>query len=61
LDEATSALDGETEKEILDSIFALEGCRTMVVVAHRTSTVAYCDRILKLETGAMTSDCPVGN
>jgi len=60
-DEATSALDGETEKEILDSIFALQGCRTMVVVAHRASTVAYCDRIIKLETGAMISDCPVRN
>jgi ABC-type multidrug transport system fused ATPase/permease subunit len=59
LDEATSALDVETEKEIMDSIFALQGTRTVVIVAHRLSTVEHCDRILKLETGKLVGGSPV--
>jgi ABC-type multidrug transport system fused ATPase/permease subunit len=58
-DEATSALDLETEKGVMKSIYALKGSRTMVIVAHRLSTVEHCDRILKVEDGKISGDCLV--
>ncbi|MGR3433971.1 MAG: ABC transporter ATP-binding protein [Shimia sp.] len=51
LDEATSALDTVTEAEVMAAIEALQGTKTMVVVAHRLSTVRRCDRILVLDRG----------
>jgi ABC-type multidrug transport system fused ATPase/permease subunit len=51
LDEATSALDNETERRISDSLQSLHGEMTMVVIAHRLSTVRSCDRIIYLEEG----------
>lgn len=51
LDEATSALDQETERGVMDSIRSLKGSKTVVVVAHRLSTVEYCDRLYKFEGG----------
>lgn len=48
MDEATSALDVETEKAVNESIQSLNGKITMVIIAHRESAVAKCDRILKL-------------
>lgn len=51
LDEATSALDGDTEREVMEAVLALKGNKTILVVAHRLSTVANCDRLLCLETG----------
>jgi ABC-type multidrug transport system fused ATPase/permease subunit len=51
LDEATSALDTETEREIVDEIQRLKGNVTMIVIAHRLSTLQHCDRIYKLERG----------
>jgi ABC-type dipeptide/oligopeptide/nickel transport system ATPase component len=51
LDEATSALDQETERGVMDSVRALKGSKTVVVVAHRLSTVEYCDRLYKFEGG----------
>ena len=51
MDEATSSLDKETEKEIVSEIKDLHGIKTMIVIAHRMSTVAYCDRIYKLDDG----------
>ena len=53
LDEATSALDGSTEREIVESIEALRGECTMIVIAHRLSTVRSCDRLVVLEKGAV--------
>lgn len=53
LDEATSALDNETEMRISETIQALHGSLTMVVVAHRLSTIRKCDRILYLESGTV--------
>ncbi|KAL6774149.1 ATM2 [Auxenochlorella protothecoides x Auxenochlorella symbiontica] len=50
-DEATSALDSTTEKEILGSLFALARGRTTLLVAHRLSTAAQCDKIVVLEQG----------
>ncbi len=51
LDEATSALDNETERKISDALKTLHGQLTMVVIAHRLSTVRSCDRILYLDGG----------
>jgi ABC-type multidrug transport system fused ATPase/permease subunit len=51
LDEATSALDGDTEREVMAAVDALHGAKTLVIVAHRLSTVANCDRVYRLEAG----------
>ncbi len=51
LDEATAALDNETEAAIVESVEALAGSVTVVVVAHRLSTVRSMDQIVYLKTG----------
>jgi ABC-type multidrug transport system fused ATPase/permease subunit len=51
LDEATSALDVETESAFTDAINAIGHRTTLIVIAHRLSTVRGCDRILLLEEG----------
>ena len=51
MDEATSALDNETEKEIVAEIQRLKGQKTMIVIAHRLTTVQHCDRVCRLEKG----------
>ena len=51
MDEATSALDNETELEIVNEIKLLKGNKTLVVIAHRLSTVKHCDYIYKLDEG----------
>ena len=51
MDEATSALDNETEREIVEEIKRLKGLKTLIVIAHRLTTVKHCDRIYHLEKG----------
>jgi ABC-type multidrug transport system fused ATPase/permease subunit len=51
LDEATSALDGETEANISDSISALRGSTTILMIAHRLATVRNADKIIYLSQG----------
>ena len=51
LDEATSALDGNTERAILDALESLRGDLTVIMVAHRLSTIKNCDLIVELECG----------
>ena len=51
LDEATSALDLQTEREVGDAIDALQGTRTLIVIAHRLSTVRRCDRLVFMSEG----------
>jgi ABC-type bacteriocin/lantibiotic exporter with double-glycine peptidase domain len=53
LDEATSALDGITESNVTDSILALRGQVTLVVIAHRLSTVRAADKIIYLSHGSI--------
>ncbi len=53
LDEATSALDNEIEREIVNEIRRLKGNKTMIVIAHRLSTVEHCDRIYRLDNGRL--------
>jgi ABC-type multidrug transport system fused ATPase/permease subunit len=51
LDEATSALDTQTEKDVMEAITALRGNKTIVMVAHRLSTLMQCDRLYRLDKG----------
>ena len=53
MDEATSALDNETEREIVEEIRLLKGKATLIVIAHRFTTVQYCDRIYRMQDGAI--------
>jgi len=55
MDEATSALDGATEKDIGDALDALHGRKTVLLVAHRLSTVRHCDRIILLQSGRLAA------
>jgi ABC-type multidrug transport system fused ATPase/permease subunit len=55
LDEATSALDGKTESEVSEAIIALKGKITVVLIAHRLSTVLKADRLAYLESGRLLS------
>ena len=50
-DEATSALDNMTEAEVMSAIDALPGDTTVVMIAHRLTTVERCDRIIVMERG----------
>ena len=54
-DEATSALDTETETEIMSEISNLKGDQTIIVIAHRLSTLKHCDRILELSKGSIVN------
>ena len=51
MDEATSALDGDTEKALIEAIEKLQGHKTMIVVAHRLTTVKNCDIIYEIGNG----------
>lgn len=53
LDEASSALDSTTEQEVMQAVRALHGDKTIILIAHRLSTVAYCDRLYRLEQGRL--------
>jgi ABC-type multidrug transport system fused ATPase/permease subunit len=55
LDEATSALDNLTEKAVMESVEKLAGKKTIVMVAHRLSSVRECDQIFVFEQGRMVS------
>lgn len=51
LDEATSALDTETETAVMESIDSLHGTKTMIIVAHRLTTIRNCDAIYEINAG----------
>ena len=47
-DEATSALDNETEKEVMSAINSLHGTKTMIMIAHRLTTIENCDHVYQV-------------
>jgi len=56
LDEATSALDTLTEKGVMNSVEALQGSKTLLIVAHRLSTVKHCSRLYQLDRGRVIAE-----
>lgn len=56
LDEATSALDSSTEKEVIKSIYNLNKELTLVIIAHRISTLDNCNRVFELNEGSLISE-----
>jgi ABC-type multidrug transport system fused ATPase/permease subunit len=57
-DEATSALDNATERDVMSAIDALPGDKTILLIAHRLSTVRNCDRIIVLDKGRLAGFAP---
>jgi ATP-binding cassette, subfamily B, bacterial MsbA len=58
LDEATNAVDTATELAIQSTIAALAGHTTIVIIAHRTSTLTHVDRVLVMDRGRIIEDGP---
>jgi len=56
LDEATSSLDITTEAGVMDAVQKLHGSKTIIIVAHRLSTVENCDRLYRLEKGVLVDE-----
>ncbi|MCC5888533.1 MAG: ABC transporter ATP-binding protein [Gammaproteobacteria bacterium] len=56
LDEATSALDNLTERAVMDAVRNLAGFKTIILVAHRLTTVENCDRIFLIDRGAVLAE-----
>ena len=52
-DEATSALDNETERAVMESIENLEGKLTVIIIAHRLTTLKNCSQIIELANGVV--------
>ena len=50
-DEATSALDSETENSVMNCVYSLDPNLTIIVIAHRLSTLKNCDRIIEIDSG----------
>jgi ABC-type multidrug transport system fused ATPase/permease subunit len=55
LDEATSALDNLTERDVMEAVRNIAGQKTIVMIAHRLSTVRNCDRIFLLRNGRVAA------
>ena len=56
LDEATSALDNLTEKYVMDAVNNLSKHKTIIMIAHRLSTVKKCDKIFLFEKGELKNE-----
>lgn len=56
MDEATSALDNRTEQQFVEALESLQGNHTLVVIAHRLTTVRNCDRLFMLERGGLVAE-----
>ena len=56
LDEATSALDTETESDIMNDVNELKGDKTIIIVAHRLSTLVNCDKLYRFDKGKIVQE-----
>ena len=56
LDEATSALDTTTERDVMQTVDNLQGTKTIIIIAHRLSTVEHCNRLYRLEKGRLVEE-----
>jgi ABC-type bacteriocin/lantibiotic exporter with double-glycine peptidase domain len=56
LDEATSSLDNDTENAVMEAIMGLHGDKTLIIVAHRLSTIEHCDMVYRVEGGGVTRE-----
>lgn len=56
LDEATSSLDTATEDDVMQAVRALHGTKTIIIIAHRLSTVAHCNRLYRLHRGRVVEE-----
>lgn len=53
MDEATSALDSDTEAQIVETIVKMKGLKTLIVIAHGSSTLQACDKIYEVNNGSL--------
>lgn len=53
LDEATSALDSDTEQKIMQEIYQMSKGKTLIIIAHRLTTIKGCDKIYRIASGAI--------
>ena len=60
MDEATSALDTPTEEAVIEALNALAGEKTLIIVAHRLTTVRHCDRVYRIENGRIRLERQTG-
>ena len=61
LDEATSALDTETEQALVEAIEGLAKDLTIIIIAHRVSTLRSCNRVIELSNGGIKSSKEIDN
>lgn len=55
-DEATSALDNETEEAIMQAIHSMHGKKTMIIIAHRLTTIEGCDEVYRVGNGKLIKE-----
>ena len=55
LDEATSALDTETESAVMEVIDLLHGKKTLIIIAHRLTTIQNCDTVYEVKNGSINT------
>ena len=53
LDEGTSSLDVDTEREVVATVRALQGSKTIIIVSHRLSAIDHCDRVYHMASGRL--------
>jgi ABC-type multidrug transport system fused ATPase/permease subunit len=56
MEAATSALDNQTERQFVDALEGLQGEHTVIVIAHRLSTVRGCDTLFMLDEGRLVAE-----
>jgi len=56
LDEATSSLDAPAERSVMEAVTTLQRSKTLLIVAHRLTTVEHCDRLYRLEQGGIVAE-----